>query len=339
MKPFDQLSPLGRGRRMRPLAHLILKQYGITQASLSQITAASNTIYRVTTPDGRRFVLRIVAPKSCHAPEETRSEIQWLRAIATETDIGVPAPVPALNGRFSTTVTHPLVPGERHAVLFHWIPGRMLDDCRTTANAHRHGALLAGLHQHAKGFRPDRSFRIRTYKDVFPYANPTFANVEPVALDDPRYASLFPPARKHQFGQARMRIQTIIDRLFESSQPPRVIHNDLHVWNVHVTREKLYALDFEDLLWGFPIQDIATTLYYYRYLDAYPELLEAFRAGYETVTVWPASSDADLEALIVGRGILLSNYVAVSEDPEDRLFAPTYLERMEGRIRRFLETT
>ena len=44
-----------------------------------------------------------------------------------------------------------------------------------------------------------------------------------------------------------------------------------------------------------------------------------------------------LGRLIIGRGILLANYVAVSEDPEDQAFAPTYLQRMDERIDRFLQ--
>lgn len=337
MKSFDQLSPLGRGRRMRPMAHQILTEYGIAGAALRQITEASNTIFRVTAPDRRQYVLRIVSPKSCHGPDEIRSEMQWLHALADETDIGIPAPVATQDGDLLVSATHPSIPGERHAALFRWVPGRMLDDCQTRVNVERHGVLMGRLHQHAAGFRPGEAFRIRTYDNVFPYADPAFPNVEPVALEDRRYASLFPIGRRQRFQEARLRVQAAIDRLFDSQPCPRVIHNDLHAWNVKVTRMKLYALDFEDILWGFPAQDIATTLYYYRYFEAYPEILEAFRMGYETVAPWPLVTTQDLEALIVGRGILLANYIAVSEDPEDQAFAAAYLERIDERIRRFLE--
>ncbi len=337
MKPFERLSPLGRGRRMRPMAHQILSEYGITTATLSQITEASNTIFRVTTPDRCRYVLRIVSPKSCHGPDEIRSEMQWLHALADETDIGIPAPVATQDGRLAVRATHPSVPGERHAALFRWVPGRMLDNCRTTVNVLRHGALMARLHQHAESFQPDEAFRIRTYANVFPYADPDFPNIEPIALEDKHFASLFPTRRRERFEEARTRVQEIIDRLFEAPQLPRVLHNDLHVWNVHVTRDKLYALDFEDMIWGFPVQDIATTLYYYRYLETYPEFFKAFKTGYESVTAWPEVPAEDLEALIVGRGILLANYVAVSDDPEDRAFAPAYLQSMDERITRFLK--
>ena len=43
----------------------------------------------------------------------------------------------------------------------------------------------------------------------------------------------------------------------------RILHNDLHQWNVRIYRGRLSPIDFEDLMWGWPVQDIATTLYYH----------------------------------------------------------------------------
>ena len=114
-------------------------------------------------------------------------------------------------------------------------------------------------------------------------------------------------------------------------------YNDLHMWNVKVDDGRLYALDFEDMMWGHPIQDIATTMYYFRWSDSYEVMLAAFRSGYESVSVWPEDHEGQLEALIMGRGLLLANYVAASEDSEDRAFAPEYLVRATERLRGFLK--
>ena len=120
--------------------------------------------------------------------------------------------------------------------------------------------------------------------------------------------------------------------------PLRVIHNDLHMWNVKVDGDKLYALDFEDMMWGHPIQDIATTMYYFRWADTYETMLAAFRAGYQSVHVWPEDHEWQLETLMMGRLLLLANYLAVSEDSEDRAFAPQFLERAEGRFHTLLDS-
>jgi hypothetical protein len=51
------------------------------------------------------------------------------------------------------------------------------------------------------------------------------------------------------------------------------------------------------------------------------------------VRAWPEDREGQLETLIMGRTLLLANYVAVSEDSEDRAIAPEFLERVGGRLR------
>jgi hypothetical protein len=55
------------------------------------------------------------------------------------------------------------------------------------------------------------------------------------------------------------------------------------------------------------------------------------------VAPWPSLPEADLELLIAGRGILLANFVAASDDLEDRALAPEYLARIEQRLRACLD--
>jgi hypothetical protein len=50
MKPFEELTYLGRVRRMRQLAHAALAAYGITEARLNLVRQAGNTLFRVYTP-------------------------------------------------------------------------------------------------------------------------------------------------------------------------------------------------------------------------------------------------------------------------------------------------
>ena len=54
--------------------------------------------------------------------------------------------------------------------------------------------------------------------------------------------------------------QEAIDRLQASAESMRLLHGDLHQWNVRSYRGVLSPIDFEDLMLGWPVQDIATTL-------------------------------------------------------------------------------
>jgi Ser/Thr protein kinase RdoA (MazF antagonist) len=51
----------------------------------------------------------------------------------------------------------------------------------------------------------------------------------------------------------------------------------------------LAAIDFEDLLYGYPIQDIAVSLFYVGWREDGKELMAAFREVYEEISPWPES--------------------------------------------------
>jgi len=213
----------------------------------------------------------------------------------------------------------------------------MLDDRLTEDNVRWLGTLMARLHKHAATFSPPDGFRIRTFDSVFPYAAEGFAGREPIVLFNEDAKAPLTGEQQSIYQEAHRLVAGGIERLMSKANPLRVIHNDLHVWNVKVDGDKLYALDFEDIMWGCPIQDIATTLYYFRWRESYDTILAVFRGGYESVRAWPEDHEGPLETLIMGHMLLLANYVAVSEDSEDRSFAPEYLSRSEGRLREFLD--
>ncbi len=337
MKPLHELTQVGRGRRLRPLAEALLREYGIVPTSLKQMTDASNTIFRVSQASGEDCVLRMTAPKSCHGADEIQSEVAWLHALDQDTDIGIPAPIARLDGDYVSEVSLPAEETRMGCALYGWVPGSMLAERLTTDNVWRLGELMARLHVHAAMFCPPDGFRIRTFDRVFPYSVEGFAGLEPVVLFNQGVACPLTDAQRAIYQQACQCVADEIEHMMQRGDPLRVIHNDLHVWNVKVTREKVYALDFEDMMWGHPIQDIATTLYYFRWQDTYETLLAAFRSGYESILPWPQAHHDQLDTLIMGRMLMLANYVAVSEDSEDRAFAPEYLSRVEGRLREILK--
>jgi len=336
LKPFHDLTHVGQARRLRPHAVRVLAAFGLKPTSLRQLTAASNIIFRVDSENGRRFVLRMTSPKSAHSIENVRSEMAWVCALFRDPDIIVPEPIPMPGGEFVLPLDAPNLPGAWHCTLQRLLPGEPLSERCTLENVALQGSLSARLHTHGEQFALPEGFHIRSYRTPFPYSDPTFANPEPIMLFDRCSEKLMPPDRLDVFRLAHDRIQEVIDRLFET-RTPHVIHNDLHFWNVLIHRGRPAALDFEDLLCGHPIQDLATTLYYYRHNERYEELLSAFREGYEGIRPWPEDREGSLEALIAARGIMLANYVAASQDAAERSIAPEYLARVEERLRDFLE--
>jgi Ser/Thr protein kinase RdoA (MazF antagonist) len=101
----------------------------------------------------------------------------------------------------------------------------------------------------------------------------------------------------------------------QSEVRPHVIHGDLQMGNVMVHRGRLTAFDFEDVMRGAPVQDIAITLSYGRARPDYWEMRRAFRAGYERRRTWPIEFEGQLELLMAARKVMFLNYV-LRTDPE-----------------------
>jgi hypothetical protein len=85
---------------------------------------------------------------------------------------------------------------------------------------------------------------------------------------------------------------------------------------------------------GWPIQDIATTMFYLHRRPEYGEWLSEFRRGYEAVAVWPERYEGEMDTFIIGRYLVLANGVLIA--PEWMPLAAEYFERWEVPLRTLL---
>lgn len=329
MRDFYSLTNRGRAQRLRKIALAALEDYDLKVARLRLVTNSYNGIFRVDTSDGQKYILRVCLPLE-HTQKQIRSEVVWLQAIRRDTDLLVPQPLLTRNGEFFTVNEVPGVPEPRHCVIFSWVPGCDLDQQLTVENVVKFGAFAARLHQHAAAFKPPKGFSIAyRFDQVFPFD-------EPIILFDEAHRDILPPDRRALFQDALERVELAIDRLKASGEPVRVLHGDLHRWNVKVYRSRIGAFDFEELMWGWPVQDIATTLYYFYGEENYLALRDAFQNGYIKVTPWPERYPGEIDAFVAGRSLVLANTVLQDFIPEWRAEAPRYFERTEQRLRALL---
>ncbi len=153
---------------------------------------------------------------------------------------------------------------------------------------------------------------------------------DPVVWDLPENAPAFP---KGGLDVVRRSIAIVEEHLASIPDSMRqIVHGDLHVWNVHVHRDDLWALDFEDVMWATPAQDLAVTLYYLGDRPDRDELGAAFRRGYEQVASWPAE-DADLDVFMAARRILFVNSVFGI----DTIDTAEFLRRSIPRLQAFID--
>lgn len=325
MKPYTTLSPRGRALRLRQLACNALQQYDLDVAGVRLLTNDMNGIFRVDTRSGEKWVLRVTLPEGGHNRQHVAAEMDWLAALACDTDLSVPHPLPARDGALVVEASAPGVPEARLCVLFSWVPGSDLAGHWTPENMALLGELSARLHAHAHTYAPPPGLDLLAFDRVFPFP-------EPVLLFEARFAGLFTPQQRDLYQKGIDWAQSAIERLKASHEPMRITHGDLHPWNVRYWRGVLSPIDFEDLMWGWPVQDIATTLYYSPGQVAYAEVRSAFEQGYRRISPWPERYAGEVEAFIAARGIGLLNFVLnandlLAEDLQD------FALRLEKRLR------
>src|SRR5690348_3183027 len=138
MKAYTTLTHAGQVRRLKRLGEVALGEYPLGAARVVPLQHEENTTFRVETPEGGRYVLRIHRPGK-HSAEEVRAEVMWLAALRRDAGLPVPEPVATAEGDLLTVAGVEGVPQERVCVLFQWMEGRFLDDGLTPAHLERVG--------------------------------------------------------------------------------------------------------------------------------------------------------------------------------------------------------
>ncbi len=331
MKNFYELTARGRALRLRRVALSALECYDLDVRRMSLLTNGTNCIFRIDTQGGKKFALRVcLAGAIAHSLEQIRSEMMWLDALGRETDLLIPAPLLTRDGALMTTVEAPGVPEPRHVMIFSWIPGGDIAEQLTLENVARYGAFAAQLHMHGAAFQPPPDFSIVSYDRTFYFQ-------EPELLLKAERPDIISPDCHAVFQVATDRVRLAIESLKASGEPLRVLHGDLHIWNVKAYRGQVGAFDFEDLTLGWPVQDIAITLYYLHGRENYPQLLEAFRRGYTTHAPWPERESGEIDTFIVGRALTLANTLLNDHTPEWQAIIPDFMIRSERRIEALLD--
>ena len=305
-----------------------LEQYDLRVKWVKFLTTETNVMFQIQDEDGEKYVLRIYSDEETTL-RENQAEMFWLGALVRDTDIKVTEPVPRRDGEHITTVRAPGVPGEKRCVLFKWVPGRQLENFLSSKNYYKFGAALARLHNHAHSLNPlPPDINPKRWDKIFYYPD------EPVVYNLPEYSHLFPPERIEILDKVIALSDQVFERLFSAPESMILIHGDLHFWNVHLYKGELYVIDFEDVNLGYPIQDVAVTLYYGRDRDGYVAWAQAFRQGYESVRPWPAGGEKTIETLMAARAVMFVNYVA-RIDPEPEAFIERKCRDLDTFLKRF----
>ena len=264
VRRFEDLTPAGQIGRLRLLALDALEHYGLPpgRSRCSLAGRSFNTVFRVDGSDGRRCALRVGSALRIHSDETEVVEAAWITALGNDADVEVPEVVPAANASPVVRQGHLGVPEDRLCMMFGWIGGRTLSEAMTPPRARALGSVAARLHEHAAGTVIAGDWKdppsVLVADQVLHWRIPNR-----LAELAGTYATLF--------DDAVLRAQATLDDLWRHPpHQPHLLHGDLTPYNVMVRHNRLVPIDFQDLVWGFDVQDLAITLVSLRHFGDVP---------------------------------------------------------------------
>lgn len=321
--PFSALSARSQVRVLRDVAADALRHWSVGEARLRLVYHGYNTTFRVADSAGRAFALRL-SVNHRKSPGATLAEMSWLTALASQTDLAVPAPFRTEQGALTADVEVPGLHGRVSAALFGWLPGTALDRIAQPRHVVEVGRAMAELHRHARQWRMPHGASLPRIADFWRPDRP-FLDVEHPLLDAGR-RSVFEAA----VGPVREAHSQV-----DAGGTPMALHADLHLANAKWGRSGLSVLDFDDAVWGVPAHDLAISTYYLRPRQ---QLVDALFEGYASNGTLPDLQPHHLEALLAARNLLLVDELLRTQSADFVALLPRFLENSAIKQRHFLET-
>jgi Ser/Thr protein kinase RdoA (MazF antagonist) len=314
--------------RLLPLAERALKRYPFLTREVTHLATHSNVLFRVVTESGEQLVLRVGTPHA-NSRSNIELEVAWLDAIQKETDLEVVRPIRTAGGGFIVDEHDSSIDQVRSCVLFSWIPGHPMALGSGPFAYRLLGAMSASLAAHGRTWSRPPGATVRRWDEVFYYQE----DFDPVIIDNPLYSHLFDIPRLTVIRKAIDLAQQIITESYAEAEP-QIVHGDLHEWNVHIARSRLFAFDFEDVMLALPSQDIAISLYSSRNSEVREELRQAFRRGYEAIAPWPVADERQLDGFHAARQIMSMNYAGRTLRMEE---AADYIDHVMPWLERYVK--
>jgi Ser/Thr protein kinase RdoA (MazF antagonist) len=270
-------------KQLAAVIDILAGRYGLRIVAFRVLARRHNTTVRLDavpvctdSQDAGRNVERYVL--KIHEPGETslaeiRSEMQWLAALAKETDLLVPRPVKTLDSQWVTEVEADGLDQPHPCRLMRWVPGRMFGRGMRLVHFSRLGELMAGLHNHSSTFRLPEGFQRRRWDAAM--VRHRLSLIEKASGEGLLPREQFDVFRQAaQAGEAMMRD---MDRLPDAFG---LIHGDLGYTNHLFHGGRAGAIDFEMCGFGYYLCDLSEVLWGVQHVGHFPQIRSALFEGY-----------------------------------------------------------
>jgi Ser/Thr protein kinase RdoA (MazF antagonist) len=310
LKPYPQLTRIGRLRRLRQLAGTALEAYGLADTPLKLQLNAGKTLFRVDTPnlpapqatrdlfEENRYLLQIHHP-TYQTPEAAEMELNWLAAMRREADLPVPEPIPSRDGRLMIQVTIPGTTLTRHCSLLRWVKGRHLLHQARAEHYRAQGRLMARMHNFASGWQIQPNAIKRHYD-----WDGLFMNDAEIDLQPGESWKLLPQAWVEPFESVARQMRQLMEAWGKGPDVYGLIHADMGVdANVLFWRGEPRLIDFESSGFGYWMYDLAVSVEHIREDPAFAHYRDALLDGYAQHRSLPAEQLAQLELFLAATSV------------------------------------
>ena len=295
---------------------------GLDGARARLVNHSENQTFIVQARSGERFSLRVHRP-GYQSAKAIESELAWLGAVQHDTNLSIPAPVPAFDGRplqqFLTRT------GEtRLAALFRFVEGSEPSlDCTTPALFGALGRAAATLHNH-----------VSTWDRPHGFERPVW-DAKAILTPDGLWGDWRTAPNLDEAGRAILaKLEQTLDlRLSEYGRGPDrfgLIHADMRLGNLLVNANRLTLIDFDDCGFGWFTYDFAAAISFHETAPAIPSLRAAWLEGYAASRTLTSEDMASLDTMVMLRRMALLAWI--SSHGETQLARAHHREFAQGTV-------
>lgn len=279
-----------------------LPEWGLAHdAPLRLLTISENATFMAQDREGRPVVFRVHRP-DYHSLEEIRSELDWISALRADGVAVTPEPLRRIDGELLGAVDDD--GSLRHVAAFEFLGGSEPAPGTDLAGWYRVlGKVTAGLHGHARRWRPADGFRRKTW-DFEAIAG------ERAYWGDWRAALGLDRAGAATLERLAAQLRVEVEAYGASPETFGLIHADLRPANLLVDGERLSVIDFDDCGFSWFMYDFAAAVSFMEHEPFIPALREGWLSGYREVAPVAAKDEAILPTLVMLRRLQLTAWVA-----------------------------
>ena len=212
--------------------------------------------------------------------------------------------------------------------LFKWLPGTDFKDQETKDLFFQLGQKVAKLHQITRDISLPSNITPKKWDQVF------YFREEEILYPQSKYDPLFSKEDRDFLKDAINFLNQHLKRIHASRQS-QLLHGDLNPWNIKLYQNQLAFFDFEDIIYGPPIQELAILLYYYENNEIfdYSTVKTQVLKGYNSVENSIYFKEEDLILLRIARRINLMNFALTKEGEYNE-----YVLNCKAKIKKFMDS-